>query len=599
MSLFRTLDRTSAVSNTTSARPFLSFLWPVLEKREFKRRFGKRAIDNAPSSPRHTARMDAFFIQALVRAASCPRHAKQVPALCGVDASSPSKCAVRCSSTWSKPDEKAPTVKLQRRGPLNKVKDFAEKELKALVDYYGMEFDTAPEQDVPDDGKLVWNVGDSHEPWPLRDPADAAHISRLEKLLQDEEASHDVIFETYKKLPSPGVVYLKIETIRALLHHLAVVERPTLTAMQRFLSVLDDMKTAHIHILRSEWTSAIHLSGNAMGRIAEDRVQSVLHIWRDMEHRAGIRGGYVTFNVLFTVSVKAGKYTLAETFLKEMQARKMPMHRHHRVSLLYYYGVLQNGNAVRKTYQELITAGEIVDTVVMNAVIASLFRAGEPSAAEHVFERMKRLHALRTSPAPGHTFFNRNWRDRRLLGMHFRDETRRLSREGNEEELKQLQDFAPIAPDSRTYGVLIRHHAGVAGNIDRVYELLQEMKWNSVPLDGTIFIVIFHGFNTFGGVRYSSWTASKLEKIWQRYLRALNEDLERTWISSLSVVAALRAFAKCTAPERTLKAWEEIRNLWHHADEQELETVLLALRKLVPSQLEAQRPGFFDGRRPL
>ncbi|XP_014558652.1 hypothetical protein COCVIDRAFT_24893 [Bipolaris victoriae FI3] len=599
MSLFRTLDRTSAVSNTTSARPFLSFLCPVLDRNTSKRRFSKKSIDNAPSAPRQTPRMDTFFIQALVQAASCPKHTKRMPKLSRIDVVSPQKHIGRWSSTWSKPDEKTPNARLQRRGPFNKVKDFAEKELQALVDYYGMELETGPEQDVPDDGKLVWNVGDSHEPWPLRDPADAVYIERLEELLKDEEASHNEIFEIYKKLPSPGVVYLKIETIRALLHHLAVVERPTLTAMQRYLSILDDMKNAHIHIIRSEWTSAIHLSGNAMGKIAEDKIQSALNIWRDMEHRAGIRGGYVTFNVLFTVSVKSGKYTLAETFLKEMQARKMPMHRHHRVSLLYYYGVLQNGNAVRRTYQELVAAGEIVDTVVMNAVIASLLRAGEPAAAEHVFERMKRLHALRASPAPGHTFFNRNWRDRRLLGMHFRDETRRLSHEKNEEELKKLQDFAPIAPDSRTYGVLIRHHAGVAGNIDRVHELLQEMNWNSVPLEGTIFIVIFHGFNTFGGVRYSSWTASKLEKIWQRYLRALTEDLERTWVSSLSVIAALRAFAKCTAPERTLKAWEEIRNLWHHADEQELETVLRALRKLVPSQLETQRPGFFDGKRPL
>ncbi|RAR04546.1 pentatricopeptide repeat protein [Stemphylium lycopersici] len=541
--------------------------------------------------------MGTFFIQALVRAGACPKHAERKSTLRGVASPVSRHHSVRVNSTWSVPGHNDPKIKSQRRGPFKKVKSFAEKELQALVDYYGIELDDGPEKDLPDDGNLVWNIGDDHEPWPLRDPADAAHISKLEKLLEDEEAPHSDIFETYQKLQSPGVVYLRIETIRALLHHLAIVERPTPVTMQRFLSILDDMKTAHIHIIRSEWTSAIHLTVNALGTISEDSLQSALHIWKDMEQRAGIRGGYVTFNVLFTASVKAGKYTLAETFLKEMQARKVPMHRHHRVSLLYYYGVLQNGNAVRKAYQELVAAGEVVDTVVMNAVIASLLRAGEPSAAEHVFERMKRLHALRHSSAPGHKFFNRNWRHRRLLGMRLRDESRRLNREGDEEELKQLQDFAPIAPDSRTYGILVRHHAGVAGNIDRVNEILQEMKWNSIPYDGTIFIVIFHGFSAFGGVRYSSWTASRLEKIWQSYLKALNQDLERTWISSLSVVAALRAFARCTPPERTVKAWEEIRSRWH-PDEQELETVLLVLRKLVPSLLEAQGTGFFDSKIP-
>ncbi|KAI4640130.1 uncharacterized protein J4E78_010715 [Alternaria triticimaculans] len=601
MSLFRTLDRTSAVSNTAHARPFLTFLYPNPEKNASKRRFSKKAVDNAPLSDRPSARMDTFFIQALVRAGSCPKHAKHIHTPRAIASPTPKHQTSRRKSTWSKSEKKL-DIFPERKGPLKKVKNFAEKELQALVDYYGMEIDTRPEADVPDEGKLVWNVGDDHEPWPLREPADALHIKKLEDLLKDDESPHDEVFDTYKKLQSPGVVYLTTMTIRALLHHLAIVERPTPIAAQRFLSVLDDMKTAHIHIVRSEWTSAIHLTGRAMGTVSDDDLQNTLRIWQDMEHRAGLKGGYVTFNVLFNIAVKAGKYTLAETFMKEMQARKLPMHRHYRVALLYYYGVLQNGDAVRKAYLDLVSAGDIVDTVVMNAVIASLMRAGEPSAAEHVFERMKRLHAQRSATARGHVFFNRTWRDRRVLGMKFRDEARRLKKEGGDEELKQLQDLAPIGPDSRTYGILIRHHAAVAGNIDRVNDLLQEMKYNSVSLDGTIFIVIFHGFNSFGGVRYSSWTLSRLEKIWTQYLKALNSNnMERTWLSSLAVIAALRAFGRCATPERILTAWNEIRDLWH-PDERELEAALAVLRRLVPRRLEGGadeggRMGFFDGRR--
>jgi pentatricopeptide repeat protein len=598
MSLLRTLDRTSAVSNTAHARPFLTFLCPAIYQKTPKKSFSKTAINNAP--PLTTARdMDSFFIHALVRAGSCPEHARHLSTMREVAPYASRHHKPRRKSMWQTQQKMNFKTRPDGRGPFKKVRSFAEKELKALVDYYGMEVDTQPKDDFQDDGKLVWNVGDAHEPWPLRDEADAVHIEKLEKLLQDEEAPHDDLFETYRKLQSPGVVYLKTETIRALLHHLSIVERPNPIAMQRFLSLLDDMKTAHIHIIRSEWTSAIHLAGRAMGKVSVDDLQSALHIWRDMEQRAGVRGGYVTFNVLFNIAVKAEKYTLAETFMKEMAARGLPMHRHYRVSLLYYYGVLQNGNAVRKTYQDLVSAGDIVDTAVMNCVIASLLRAGEPSAAEHVFERMKRLHAARSAPAPGHKFFNRNWRDRRALALHFVHEARRINREGNAEELKQLQDYAPIAPDSRTYSILIRHHAAIAGNIDRVNDLLQEMKYNSVPLEGTIFIVMFHGFNSFGGVRYTSWTSSKLEKIWTMYLNALKLDLERTWLSSLAVVAALRAFARCVDGERVVSAWEEIRALWNPS-EVEVEVVLKAIRKMVPVHgggEVGQVRGFFDGRR--
>lgn len=531
-----------------------------------------------------------------MRAGTCHKHRKRLSTLREVAPLPLHHCSVRRKSTWTNSGQTRlkdkPEIK-QSGGPFNGVKQFAKEELQALVDYYGIDMDTRPEEEAVEDGSLVWNVGDSHEPWPLRDEGDAAHIARLEKLLEDDEAPHDQVFETYTDLPSPGVVYLKTDTIRALLHHLSIVERPSPLAMQRFLSILDDMKNAHIHITRSQWTAAIYLTGRAMGTVSVDDLQSALYLWRDMELRAGVKGGFVTLNILFDVAVKAGNYTLAETFLKELRARKLKLHRHFRVSLIYYYGVLYNGDAVRRTYQDLVNAGDIVDTVVMNAVIAALIRAGEPSAAEHVFERMKRLHASKSHKARGHRFFNRTWRDRRSLGLQLTHEARYLNKTKEEDALRVLQDYAPIAPDARTYGLLIRYQAGKAGNLDRVYELLKEMRQNSIPFEGTIFIVIFHGFKEFGGVRYSSWTRDKLEKIWAQYLKTLQEGLERTWISMLSIIAALRAFAKCTDPDRTIRAWEEIRKLWQ-PNEEELESVLSVLRSLVPRTGE----GFFDPRRP-
>ncbi|KAF2833916.1 hypothetical protein CC86DRAFT_16630 [Ophiobolus disseminans] len=594
MSLLRTLDRTSAVSNTPNARPFLTFLCPAVHSPTSKRKFSRSAIHSPPRVIKSGEHVESPFTQALVRTGSCHEHRKHLSALRNVVPYKLQHHKARRKSTWDGPEKThfGHKPELKQSGPLKGVKQFAKKELEALVDYYGIDLDTRPEEPMVDDGPLIWNVGDAHEPWPLRENGDAAHIVRLEKLLKDDEAPHEDVFETYKKLPTPGVVYLRTETIRDLLHHLSIVERPSPLAMQRFLSILDDMKNAHIHITRPEWTSAIHLTGRAMGKVSADDLQSAIYIWRDMERRAGIKGSYVTLNVLFDVAVRAEKYSLAETFLKEMQTRRLKLHRHFRVSLIYYYGILQNGNAVRKTYQELVNASEIVDTVVMNAVIAALVRAGEPTAAEHVFERMKRLHASRRVAAPGHKFFTRTWRDRRLVGLHLTHEARRFHRINDEEALKSLQDYAPIAPDARTYGLLIRHQSGTAGNIDRVYELLREMRDRSIPFEGTIFIAIFHGFKDFGGVRYSSWTRDKLEKIWTQYIKALQEGLERTWISVLSVVAALKAFAKCTDPDRTLRAWEEIRKLWQ-PNEEELEDVMRILRKLTQ-----QQDGFFDPRRP-
>ncbi|KAF3007912.1 hypothetical protein E8E13_011121 [Curvularia kusanoi] len=594
MSLFRTLDRTSAVSQHQA--PYLSFLCPSLQQtKKSQRSFSRVAITNvSPTTSPKGDPMEGAFIRALVRAGSCPKHANQIHTLRNVVPRLPQQHKAHRKQPPDQErqsDRRGLKTKADRKGPLNKAGEFARKELKAMVDYYGIELDTRPEDDnmVEDDGALIWNVGDRHEPWPLREATDYFHVRRLKKMLKDDETPHEDVFDTYKRLPTPGVVYLDTDTIRSLLRHLSVVERATPEAMQRFMSVLDDMKSAHIHITQSEWTTAIYFAGRCMGTVSSEEVASSLSMWRDMEHRAGIKGGFVTMNVLFDVAVKAGRFALAESFLKEMRVRNLKMHRHFRVSLLYYYGVMQNGNAVRRTYQDLVEAGDIVDTVVMNAVISALFRAGEPAAAEHVFARMKKLHAMKDPHAPGHRFFTNNWRDRRAVGLHFTHQARQLRREKKDEELKDLQDYAPIAPNSRTYSLLIRHHSNVTGDIDRVNELLQEMQDNAVALEGTAFIVMFQGFSSFGGVRYSSWTSDKLEMLWARFLLALANQADRTWLSSLAIIAAIKAFKRCTTMERALSAFDEIRPSWQ-PNERELESVMRELRRI-----EA-KPGFFNSK---
>jgi pentatricopeptide repeat protein len=591
MSLLRTLDRTSAVSQHQA--PFLSFLCPVFQQtNKSQRKFSSSAIKHvSPTKAPNGDPMEAMFIRALVRAGSCSKHTRRMHTPHNTIPPKPQEKPRRriLSEHSQQHARRGLKTKAERKGPLNRAGQFAKKELKAMVDYYGIELDTRPEDNdtIDDEGPLVWNVGDNHEPWPLREATDYFHIRRLKKLLKDDESPHEQVFDTYRKLPSPGVVYLDTDTIRRLLHHLSVVERPTPEAMQRFMSVLDDMKSAHIHINQSEWTTAIYFAGRCMGAVSGEELASALNLWRDMEHRAGVEGGFVTLNVLFDVAVKAGKYTLADTFLKELRARKLKLHRHFRVSLLYYYGVLRNGTAVRRTYQDLVEAGDIVDTAVMNAVIAALFRAGEPAAAEHVFERMKKLHAAKDLPAPGHRFFMNSWRDRRAVALHFTHTARSLKKAGNQEQLKELQDYAPIAPNSRTYALLIRHHSTVSGDIDRVNELLQEARSYSVPVEGTTFIVMFHGFGSFGGIRYSSWTADKLERLWAQFLQAIANEMERTWLSALVVIAALKAFKRCTDHDRTLRAWEEIRPSWQ-PNERELESVMQELRRI------DVKPGFFS-----
>ncbi|KAF2013663.1 hypothetical protein BU24DRAFT_424665 [Aaosphaeria arxii CBS 175.79] len=579
MSLFRTFDRTTchSVSNTVSS-PLLTFLCPALQqKRHYQRGVFQAVVARAPrtTSPRKN-QMDDFFIKALARAGTCQEHRRQISTIRENVVPTRNNHKIRRKATVSCEREYFQTAR--KRGPFKKMKQFATSELKALVDYYDIELESGPEEeDIEDDGLLIWNVGDDHVPWPVKEQAHQHYIDKLKEMLETE-SSHEDIFSYYKRLPGPGVVYLSLKTIRDLLHHLSIVERPDQASMHRYLSILDDMKTANIHIRRSEWTSAIFLAGRCVDTVSTQEVQFALRLWKDMEKRAGVKAGVVTFNVLFDIAVKAGLYALAETLLQEMQKRKIKPHRHFRVSMLYYHGMLQNGNAVRQAYQDLVSAGEVVDTVVLNAVIASLIRAGEPAAAEHVFERMKRLEASRQNARP----IPHSWRKRRTLGLELTWEGARPPSSTNlTDKANEIHQTAPIAPDSRTYGLFIRHHATTTGNIDRIEDLLQDMMHKKIPIDGTTFIVMMYGFHSFGGVRYSSWTREKLERTWSRYLQGVRDGADRTWLSPLAIKAALRGFKKCTDDERTLRVWEEARELWDPSPH-DLESVLKTLRRMLP-----------------
>ena len=207
--------------------------------------------------------------------------------------------------------------------------------------------------------------------------------------------------------------------------------------------------------------------------------------------------------------------------------------------------------------------------------ISGLIRAGEASAAEQVFERMKQMDAEKTGRRPNPT----DWREKRRLANLLV----RASREYRDlpEQRAAIQATSPVAPSLDTYRLLVRYHANDSGNIDRVSELMQDMRAYDLPLHGTIFFQVFRGFSIHGGVRYSSWTRSRLDRLWKLFLiqveqyREVNEnlteavsDIERgCYIEHGVVVQALLAYIKCAKQEDVMEVWESILDRWAPNDD--------------------------------
>ena len=403
--------------------------------------------------------------------------------------------------------------------------------------------------------------------------AEPRAVTYLYELLNLRDCTHKAAFEAYSAVPSPGVSYLSEEGIRLLFRQLSTVEKKDEDSMLRYLSVVDDMKSADLPMTEAEWNSAIAFCGLCFARIRAADVESALRTWKEMEEEAAVKSGNVTFNILFDMAAKAGKFVLAEMILKEMESRKLSINRYARVGFIYYHGLRADGDAVRRTYREFVEAGEIVDTVVLNCVIASLIRAGEPAAAEQVYERMKRTLAKYT----GERLPSFCWRRTRDLGRALDRAARNFRHDPS--KLQAVRDEQLLAPDLQTYAIFVENHASRTGELRRIITLLTEMQYFGLPMHGRIFLKIFKGFAFHGGIRYTIWTKARLESVWSALLAALDESDVK--IMKWMVIWTVRAFERCAGRERTLEVWGELRRRWKPKHSGELEMVMGILRDVL------------------
>lgn len=570
MSFFGTLERSMSSTNVfkIGSRPqVLTFLYPSLQSRESTgARSGYRPAPHPtkPFVPPPFQQMENILITALVKAASCGQHA-----------SSRSSTSI-LPFTFHRPRRRQALATLKHDRAVHvppsgdqctaAAAKITREEYRNMLDYYyethdrhHLSFEDPATSGLPHlETEGPQSRARDLVPGERQDNTDDEKlaIERFLHALNDENVEPEILFELYQALVPPRLTYLSEDLRRNFLRRLSMVERKNQQTMLRYLSVMDDIRAAGLPLTSGEWSSAIAFAGRCLTHVTADQVESALHIWKKMELVAQVKGTNVTFNILFDIATKAGKFVLAEMILKEMNARGLAVNRFARVGLIYYHGLNGDGNGVRKAYREFVEAGEIVDTVVLNCAIVSLIRAGELPAADQVYERMKRMHAKKT----GTELPSRDWKGSRELGRVLNRAAERYRRDP---EIRQrLQDEQSLAPNLHTFSIFVDHHVTRTGELQRVATLLDEMQHFNVALHGRIFVKLFKGFATHGGIRYSSWTRARLESVWESLQHVLDAEIEDIRIGKWMSIWALRAFTKCCGRERMLQIWEELKSRW-------------------------------------
>ncbi|KAK4189856.1 hypothetical protein QBC35DRAFT_491955 [Podospora australis] len=517
-----------------------------------------------------------------------PRPLLPVPALRNVysirfESSTPGSCRNHTAAALRELDsETEPEPKPRRPSPLSKER------LLALVDAY----------DGEEVGSVDQYLESARDPY-MRGyaPPDAAFLAIAkaseevaypasdEVLLPDEHTqetlfelnfavkfhlfkpnNHQIdlnrIYELYMQLPEPRIMYLTGSQRHDLLKVLGQPDKLDSASMLRFFAVIADVKNSGIPLLQSQWNRVIHFAGKYVGKVTEVENEAALKLWREMEIEAGVPASDMTFNILFDIASKAGNFTLAEMLFREMERRGHRYNRHHYVSLIHFFGLKLETGGMRAAYREMVEAGEAVDTVVMNAMISGLLRSGEESAADAIYERMKRSN-MDLAELPARTKSH----DRAVTQvLHM------FSKLGREHpELQQrAQEMALIAPDLQTYRLLINHYGVERGELGIVINFINDMKYFQIPMHGAIFLALFKGFARHGALYRSPWTADRLESIWEAFLDAYDSNVSGIEIQTWLACSALRAFDACSTIDRVMEVYELLNERWHlgHDDKQ-------------------------------
>ncbi|RAL09014.1 pentatricopeptide repeat protein [Aspergillus homomorphus CBS 101889] len=362
-----------------------------------------------------------------------------------------------------------------------------------------------------------------------RDAVEYDTVTRLRDALWDEGKSNQYVFRLYRDLPSPGVAYLSKACRGALLRRFATPENRRWVEARRFIALLDDMVDAKLSVSRALWTSAIHLAGRASGRVFKRDLARSIGLWQKMEHWGGVKADGVVFTILFDIAIKASQFTVADQLIAEMEERGLQFGRTGKVSNIYRYGQQQNVNGIRQAFNDFISSGEIVDTAVLNCLMASFISAGDVEAAEAIYAQMLKNQAA----APNTRAIRGNLT---TSFVRYRTRSRKLNRllevsaplkDHLPDHYRTLQEAFALTPDTRTFRILLSLYAHKIGDIEALMSIISDMeKLFPVPPRGLIYIFLFEGF-ALHGRRREGWTADKLRVAWRTYLRALYESKAR------------------------------------------------------------------------
>ncbi|KAJ5569892.1 uncharacterized protein N7459_009322 [Penicillium hispanicum] len=367
-------------------------------------------------------------------------------------------------------------------------------------------------------------------------PAVAALV---ELLPSSNEVTPQYLFRLYREMPSPGVAHLSKRSRGSLLRRFANPPNRRWADARRFLALVEDMVSTGLPMSRAMWSSAIHMCGRSNnGKVSKRRLVNAIGMWQQMEHVAGIPADSVVFHILCDTAIKANQFMVAERLENEMQKRGIRYSREGFVSKIHSRGIMRDVDGIRQTFDDFVSAGEFVDTVVLNCLMSSFLRAGDTRTAEQIYAQMIQSQQDARESDSSMGLVSTDLPSLSSEFTFYRTKTREMGRmlkmaQSLHNSLpayhRAVQNALSMTPDTRTFYIILQHYARYTGNLDKFMNVVQDMESTfRIPPRHLIYLLLFEGFGSHGRRRNTAWTAEKLRLTFLGFLRAVRDSRARS-----------------------------------------------------------------------
>ncbi|KAI5813560.1 hypothetical protein BZA77DRAFT_268382 [Pyronema omphalodes] len=460
---------------------------------------------NALSSRPEQAPLDRLFIGALVKASLCRNHSASYstgPRFIG---------SIRRSFGRPGVNNTFPTTSQNEQGPFRKTPKRFRRPLRALC---GMTdgFTELPPFTPANGSPTVTHWGSPRQGhpsiymskqerakyvMPIDFPNTLPELQRVRtfralavKAHNDPKSvTNNQLFGAYYHLPGNRVSYLERITMERLLLRFTSVPIRTQDTMFQYLTILEDMRAAGIPLTREEWNQASSFVLRSMKYTTPEDLNLAVQMLHESDKNLPTpRADITTFNILLDGATCAGRLDMATSLLREIRDRNLQYDRFTYTTLMMYHAKSKNAPAVQTTYGDLVDAGEVVDTVILNALMTTLLDVGKEAEANGIYEYMKRV-ALATSEKPSTKLLD--WSQARRIQRLLKGRDILWAKAYFEEVGVRL------APDYISFHLWIHHYCRV-GDWGKVQYHIEDMQLFSCPVDRNVYLSILKGFAWHG-----------------------------------------------------------------------------------------------------